>query len=170
MSNRQSTIERTRALRDSLSQYPTGVAIVTARGNKGKPVGMTINSFNSISLSPPLLAWCIDNHAVNFEAFRQAQNFTITLLAQDQVELATRFATRGADKFTGLNVTGLKAPVIQGGCAWFHCKTYRRHSLGDHLMMVGMVIAHDRHAKPPMVFHNGQFRQIEIMDARPIAA
>jgi acyl-CoA dehydrogenase len=170
MSNRQSPNERTLALRDSLSQYPTGVAIVTARSDKGEPVGMTINSFNSISLSPPLLAWCIDNHAASFEVFKQAQNFAITILAQDQTELATRFATRGADKFTGPKGSGLKAPIIQGGCAWFHCKTYRQYSLGDHLMMVGMVIAYDRHAKPPMVFHNGQFRQIEMMEARPIAA
>lgn len=170
MSNNQSTHEKASRLRDSLGQYPTGVAIVTARGAKGELVGMTINSFSSVSLSPPLLSWCIDKRAASYGVFSQAEHFAITVLAQNQTELATRFATRGSDKFAGIDIKRQNAPVIPEGCAWFQCKTFRRLTLGDHLMMVGVVVAHKRYARPPMVFHNGGFQQIELPDARRLAA
>ncbi len=152
-------------LRDAMGRFPTGVAIVTTCSDNGAPVGMTINSFSSLSLSPPLITWCIDRKATSYQVFARAETFAITILAHDQSEFAARFATRGEDKFRGIEIAGLEAPPVPGGCAWFRCSTYRSYLLGDHRMLVGQITVCGRNTKQPLVFHNGKFQQIRMPEA-----
>lgn len=150
----------TKRLREALGQFPTGVAIVTTRDGNGEPVGLTINSFSSISLIPPLVAWCIDRRARSYSAFRMAEQFTITVLADDQVELAERFATPGADRFFDIPDDFDAAPIIPDGAAWFECTAYRSISLGDHLMLIGQVRSFDRSWRDPLLFAQGSFQAL----------
>ena len=148
-------------LRSVLGRFTTGVAIVTAPGIDGGPVGMTINSFSSVSLAPPLVAWCIDRGAASHEAFVNAGQFTITVLAANQAETAVRFATRGAAKFRDTETARDAAPVITGGCAWFKCNRYRVIPLGDHTMLIGEIREFERQQAEPLVFSGGSFRQLQ---------
>lgn len=154
-----------RALRGALGRFPTGVAIATASSAGHQLVGMTINSLTSISLSPALIAWSIDREAASYDAFTAAKRFAVTVLAADQAELAMRFATRGVDKFRGLDIDRHGAPVIPNACAWFSCETYRLVPLGDHTMLVGRIIEYGTSASPPLVFLAGQFTHL----AQPVA-
>ncbi len=155
-------------LRNALGSYPTGVAVVTASGRHRAPVGMTINSFTSISLDPPLLGWCIDRDSASFVDFTGATGFSISVLAKHQGDIAKRFATRSADKFVGLVEDPAMEPVIPESCALFRCRMYRVIPLGDHVMLVGRVTQFERREKPPLVFVGGKFRQLP--DAPNIAA
>ena len=152
------------AYRNALGQFPTGVAIVTAIDDNSLPVGMTINSFSSISISPALISWSIDHGAASHGIFARAKTFTVTVLAESQADLAIRFATRGANKFRDMDTEGAGAPVIPGGCAWFKCDSYRSIPLGDHTMLVGRVIEFARNPVSPLIFKGGQF-QLPAMSA-----
>ena len=148
------------SLRSTLSQFPTGVAIVTALAENHLPAGMTVNSLNSVSLTPALVSWCIDHHSASYRTFAETARFAVTVLAADQVELAKRFATRGANKFQDIDISGNEAPIIPQGCAWFKCETYQSIALGDHTMLVGKVIEFAKNPVPPLVFSGGQFQQL----------
>ncbi len=152
--------DENRKLRNALGQFPTGVAIVTALDDELQPVGMTINSFSSISLAPALISWCIDHRAASHGAFTNARNFTITVLSEYQENLAIRFATRGADKFRDIHTDSNDAPIIPNGCAWFKCQAYRPIALGDHTMLVGTIIEFARYSVPALVYRDGQFQRL----------
>lgn len=147
-------------LRASLGQFPTGVAIVTAIAKNAQPVGMTINSFNSVSLTPALISWCIDRQSASYRTFSRAKSFAVTVLAEDQTDLAMRFATRGANKFRGFEHHHNEAPVIPNGCAWFKCENYHSILLGDHLMLVGKIVEFAKNPIQPLVFKGGEFQQL----------
>ncbi len=149
--------EQVKALRRTLGQFPTGVAIVTACDENGHPIGMTINSFCSVSLMPPLVSWCIDRKSVSYRAFATAKAFTISLLDVQQEALAKRFATQGADKFADLLTINGVVPKISDGCGWFECITHQVVPLGDHLLVVGQVIDFECYNKKPLVFAKGEF-------------
>ncbi|GAB3102521.1 flavin reductase family protein [Aestuariicella hydrocarbonica] len=163
------TQTETRSLRRRLGQYPTGVAIVTTEGRDGKPVGMTINSFHSISMVPALVGWCIDRHAASYCAFAQAEQFSITVLNEHQADVATRFAQRGADKFHGLRIEPGKPLVIPNGSAWFQCSVFNRFRLGDHLMLIGQVIDSGESQASPLVFAQGAFQSLPSLKAQTLA-
>jgi len=154
--------DNTRALRAALGQFATGVAIVTAVDQNGRPVGMTINSFSSVSLTPALVSWCIDRRVASYAAFTKARSFALTVLSVDQADLALRFATRGADKFRGIEIDDGQAPVIANACAWFRCESYRSIALGDHQMLIGKVSEFGNNDLQPLVFESGQFQQLAI--------
>jgi 3-hydroxy-9,10-secoandrosta-1,3,5(10)-triene-9,17-dione monooxygenase reductase component len=145
--------------RNALGQFPTGVAIVTALADNLQPVGVTINSFNSISMSPALVSWNIDHGAASYHSFTKANSYTVTVLAEYQADLAIRFATRGENKFRNIDIEGNEAPIIPGGCAWFKCDIYRSILLGDHTMLVGRVIEFATNSASPLIFKGGQFLQ-----------
>ena len=149
-----------RLLRSQLGQFPTGVAVVTAEDECGQPVGMTINSFQSISLTPALVGWCIDRRSASYPVFAQAERFAISVLHEGQRNIAEHFAKRGADKFAGLTVRTGKPLVIPSACAWFQCQTYSRFLLGDHMMLVGEVIDSDSREASPLVFAQGRFQAL----------
>jgi flavin reductase (DIM6/NTAB) family NADH-FMN oxidoreductase RutF len=160
MSHTADNSDKTRALRVALGQFATGVAVVTAIDLNGQPVGMTINSFSSVSLKPALVSWCIDRRAASYATFTRARRFALTVLSTEQADLALRFATRGADKFRGIDIDDGQAPVIANACAWFRCESYRSIALGDHQMLVGKVSEFGNNALRPLVFSSGQFRQL----------
>jgi len=170
MSHTVDNNDKTKALRATLGQFATGVAIVTALDQEQQPVGMTINSFSSVSLTPALVSWCIDERAASYATFARARRFALTVLAADQAELALRFATRGADKFRGIDVDDGQAPVIANACAWFRCDSYRSIALGDHRMLVGRITEFGNSELQPLVFRGGQFQQLAPAEALAVRA
>lgn len=160
MTEKQQAVTDARSLRNALGRYPTGVAIVTAVDESRQPFGMTINSFASVSLSPPLISWCIDRRAASYAAFCRTGRFAVTVLSEQQAELAYRFATRGANKFRDIPLHGCEPPVIPGGCAWYLCETHGSIPLGDHSLLIGHVIDFAATTERPLVFADGQFRSL----------
>lgn len=149
----------TRAFRSALGTFTTGVTIITARGNDDAPVGITANSFNSVSMSPPMVLWSLAKSAYSLPTFKESQHWNVHVLALEQEPLSNRFASRGEDKFAGLELDeGVSpAPLLQGCAARFQCRTLFVHDGGDHLIFVGEVLAFDRSERPPLVFQGGQY-------------
>jgi flavin reductase (DIM6/NTAB) family NADH-FMN oxidoreductase RutF len=146
--------------RAALGQFATGVTIVTACDDEGKLVGLTANSFNSVSLSPPLVLWSLTRHSTSMPGFLSAQHYAINVLAADQRPLAERFARKGIDRFDGApwrpGLTG--APVIDGAVAVFECAHSSQHDAGDHVIFVAKVLhCRRRIGATPLVFHGGRF-------------
>lgn len=152
----------TRGLRNALGMYATGITVITARSPDGQCVGLTANSFNSVSLDPPLIVWSLSLYSPNLAAFQSASHYAVNVLAADQVELSRRFATPGDDKFTGIPVCeGLGgAPLLNGCCAWFECRNETRHPGGDHLVFIGLVERYSREEREPLVYHAGRYRAL----------
>jgi flavin reductase (DIM6/NTAB) family NADH-FMN oxidoreductase RutF len=146
--------------RTALGMFATGVTIVTARSANGNLVGLTANSFNSVSMSPPLVLWSLSQSATSMEAFSTGSHYAINILGADQQDLALQFATKGADKFAGvgyrLGVAG--APLIDGAAATFECFNRSRYEEGDHVIFVGEVehCSH-RDGASPLLYHGGKF-------------
>jgi len=146
--------------RATLGQFATGVTIVTARDAEGRLVGLTANSFNSVSLSPPLVLWSLARQSSSMPGFLGATNYAINVLASDQRPLAERFARKGIDRFEGApwrpGLTG--APVIDGAVAVFECTHRSQHDEGDHVIFVGQVQhCRRRVGAAPLLFHGGRF-------------
>ncbi|WP_142848351.1 flavin reductase family protein [Telmatospirillum sp. J64-1] len=151
-----------RAFRRALGGFATGVTVVTARSADGVRVGMTVSSFNSVSLEPPLVLWSISRSSPSFPVFREVEFWCVNVLAADQAALSNHFATPSADKFAGLDFDeGLGgAPVLEGTVARFECRSYRHYDGGDHLIMVGQVERFERWERPPLVFSSGAYCDI----------
>lgn len=145
--------------RAALGSFATGVTVITAVGNDGTPVGLTANSFNSVSLDPPMVLWSLSRKALSLPVFVQARHWAVHVLAADQEPLSNRFAKSGADKFAGLdlesNFEGV--PLIKDCAARFQCRTSFLHEGGDHIIFVGEVTAFDRSDRAPLVFHAGRY-------------
>src|ERR1700750_2976420 len=111
--------------RGALGPFATGVTIVTSRDAEGADVGMTANSFNSVSLDPPMVLWSIGRHSSNFDIFVKASHFAVHVLSAEQEALATRFATRGIERFAGLQIQrgAGNTPLLEGCAARFQCRT-----------------------------------------------
>ena len=147
-----------KAFRAALGCFPTGVAVVTTRSPDGAPVGLTISSFNSVSMDPPLVLWSIGLGNGSLPAFRAAPGFVINVLSAAQAELPRIFSTPVADRFAHVDWhEGLHAlPVIDGAAAVFECRTYARHDGGDHEIMLGEVMRHRSCEAVPLVFGKGR--------------
>jgi flavin reductase (DIM6/NTAB) family NADH-FMN oxidoreductase RutF len=157
-------MEAARPLRHALGAYPTGVTIVTARAPDGRAVGLTVNSFASLSLDPPLLLWSLSNRSPNLRAFRTASHFAINVLAREQSVLAKRFATPAiVDKFDGVRLRDAPltvahlAPLIDGAVAHFVCASRDAFEAGDHTLFIGRIEHHHCEGGEPLVFHGGAF-------------
>lgn len=145
--------------RRALGTFTTGVTIITARGADSEPVGVTANSFSSVSLEPPLVLWSLAKTARSLPVFQAADYFAIHILAAGQQELSNRFASRGEDKFAGLAVeNGLgETPLLEGCCTRMQCKTVHRYEGGDHIIYVGEVVDLVTNPVPPLVFQAGKY-------------
>lgn len=149
-----------RTLRQLLGNYPTGVAIVTTRSPEGRAVGLTINSFASLSLEPPLVLWSLVNHSPSLAVFRDCKHFAIHILASEQGELAMRFAnSKITDKFEGIATTETEAgvPVLDTALTTLLCSHDHNRHVGDHLLLIGQVQRTANRPGQPLVFHGGQF-------------
>ncbi len=152
----------TRAFRDALGSFATGVTIVTAKGADGMLAGLTINSFASVSLDPPLVLWSLSLYSPSLPIFQNCSHYAINVLAQDQVALSNHFAAGQTDRFAGREFTpgACGAPLLPGCCAWFECKNEMRHAGGDHLIFVGLVEHYRKESRPPLLFQGGQYRSL----------
>ena len=158
-----------RRFRNALGAFATGVTIVTARDAEGHDIGLTANSFNSVSLDPPMVLWSLAKDARSLPAFLAAPHFAVHVLAADQEELSKRFATRGSEKFAGLDVErgASQVPLLRGCSARFQCRTAFRHEGGDHVIFVGAVEAFDQSDRAPLVFHGGRYALAVEKSAAP---
>jgi len=149
-------------LRTALGRFATGVTIVSCRAADGSPVGLTANSFNALSLQPPLILWSLRSVSPNLEAFVAAPHFAVNVLAESQVELSRRFASPVQDKFAeGLWSPGLGgAPVLAGCAAVFECEQVSYQTAGDHVLFIGQVLAVTEAPVTPLVFQSGHYRML----------
>ena len=148
--------------RGALGAFATGVTIVTSRDAEGKDVGLTANSFNSVSLDPPMVLWSLAKTSASLAAFMSNDHFAIHVLAADQQALSDKFSRRGIDKFAELPVTrGVgDVPLLDGCSARFQCKTAYRYEGGDHMIFVGEVHEFDHLDHEPLVFHGGKYGKV----------
>ena len=146
--------------RAALGMFATGVTIVTALDADGKPVGVTANSFNSVSLEPPLVLWSLARKAASMAVFQQGSHYAINILASNQRALAERFGRRAVNRFAGVAFEpgAGGAPVLDGSAAVFECRNRSRYVEGDHVIFVGEVerCAH-RAGAHPLIFHGGRY-------------
>lgn len=150
------------ALRRALSQFTTGITIMTTRSPEGAPVGITANSFSSVSLDPPLMLWSLSLHAGSVNIFRRCERYMVHVLAAHQLNLAKRFATRGADRFgpesgTAWQSNAAGLPQLEGCLAWFECVSRSQYEEGDHVILVGRIENFAAASGVPLAFHGGQY-------------
>jgi flavin reductase (DIM6/NTAB) family NADH-FMN oxidoreductase RutF len=148
-----------RDFRGALGQFATGVTVVTTLGVDGRKVGMTANSFTSVSMEPPLVLWCPSKRAPSLADFEESTHFAINILASDQHVLSRQFATPSTDKFAGAETSeGIAGiPLLDGAVATFQCRTVSRHDAGDHVIYVGEVEKYENAGGDPLVFHAGKY-------------
>ena len=140
--------------------FATGVTIVTAQTPAGELIGLTANSFNSVSLNPPLVLWSLSQAASSMSALSSGSHYAINILAADQKELAERFASRQEDRWKGVLFTpgASGAPLLTGAAATFECANRSRYVEGDHVIFVGEVeCCSHRAGAAPLLFHGGRF-------------
>ena len=158
-----------RALRNAFGTFATGVTIVTTRTAEGADVGLTVNSFSSVSLDPPMVLWSLAKTSGSIDAFRKAGHFAVHILAADQDGLSSRFATRGIDKFAGLDLArGPDNVPLLGGCtARFECRTTFQYEGGDHVIFVGRIVNLTHSERPPLIFHGGRYGMVLKKETPP---
>ncbi|QIL73246.1 flavin reductase [Diaphorobacter sp. HDW4B] len=145
--------------RRALGMFGTGVTIVTTRADNGEPVGITANSFNSVSLEPPMVLWSLAKNARSLPVFQNAQTWNVHILSNEQEALSNRFARAGEDKFSGLPLDSQDshAPLLQDCSARFQCKTAFQYDGGDHIIFVGKVTGYDATPRPPLLYVTGGY-------------
>ena len=153
-----SSVDR-RELRNALGAFPTGVTIVTTRASNGSFVGLTVNSFNSLSLDPPLILWSINDGSASLAAFEQSSHFAVNILCEEQAEVSRRFASAVSNKFGGLDILDGAGgvPVIAGCAAHLECRTYSHQRAGDHVLFIGQVERFTHCAKRPLIYYRGNY-------------
>lgn len=148
--------------RKALGTFATGVTVVTTSGVAGEDIGLTANSFNSVSLDPPMILWSLARASLSLAAFKAAEHFAVHILGEDQEDISSRFARRGEDKFAGVELargpSGI--PMMTNFAARFVCRTAYQYEGGDHIIFVGEVVEFDQRARPPLLFHGGQYGQL----------
>jgi flavin reductase (DIM6/NTAB) family NADH-FMN oxidoreductase RutF len=154
-----------RTLRDALGCFATGVTIVTATDSEGTPIGLTANSFTSVSLDPPLLLVCIANNASSAEALRMSDNFAINVLQIGQQPTSNRFASKAEDRFanTPWSVGEYGAPTLDGSLSIFECSKHALYDGGDHFILVGNVLkASFEPHRDPLLYFRGKYRLLHF--------
>ena len=150
----------TSEFRAALGMFATGVTIVTAHDAAGLPIGITANSFNSVSLAPPLVLWSLSRLAGSMPTFEGGSHYAINILSAGQRALAERFSKKSVDRFAGVEfrVGTCGAPVLEGSAAVFECFNRSRYEEGDHVIFVGQV-EHCTRKKgaTPLIFHGGRY-------------
>jgi 3-hydroxy-9,10-secoandrosta-1,3,5(10)-triene-9,17-dione monooxygenase reductase component len=155
--------ESARRFRDVLGRFCTGVTVVTSMSD-GQPVGMTCQSFTSVSLDPPLVLFCPAKTSRAWPLIQRAGFFCVNLLSHDQLELSNGFASKGSDKFAGVTwrPSDTGAPLLEGVLGWVDCTVYAVHEAGDHYVVVGRVIDLGVEEAPhPLLFYKGQYARTD---------
>jgi flavin reductase (DIM6/NTAB) family NADH-FMN oxidoreductase RutF len=154
----------TTELRSTLGAYPTGVTVVTAQTADRQLLGITVNSFSSVSLDPPLVLFSLQRSLRSLDAFGACEFFAVNFLREDQELVSARFARAGETKWADVafteHTTGV--PILGGATAWLACERYARYDGGDHEIFLGRVVAleHDQQAAP-LVYFRGRYHRLE---------
>ena len=145
--------------RQALSQFATGVTVITTRLADGSFRGLTASSFNSVSLEPPLVLWSLAEGANSMPVFSGNSHYVINVLSADQAHLARRFSRRTENPFGDIEyeLSRTGQPILKGVSAWFECHNRSRYPEGDHVIFVGEVENCAFHPQPSLIFHAGQF-------------
>jgi flavin reductase (DIM6/NTAB) family NADH-FMN oxidoreductase RutF len=139
-----------------MGSYPTGVTIVTTADPQGEPVGLTVNSFTSVSIDPLLVLWCLDHRSGSFQAFQRSQGFAVHVLAAEQEAACWAFAGKETDRFSKIDWrwSEHQLPLISGSFGLLQCKTVQKVEAGDHTIFIGEVVDLDRdEKKDPMLYY-----------------
>ncbi len=149
-----------RDFRRALGQFATGVTVVTARASDGRKVGVTVNSFSSVSLNPPLILWSLSRQAQSFADFAGCTHFVVNVLEAKQHHLSRQFSTPVADKYAGVEFAEGKGgiPMLNGALAHFVCRKVKQYDGGDHVILLGEVEEYKYGEGEPLVFHSGRYR------------
>jgi len=154
-----------RSLRQAFGQFATGVTVVTTVDEDNKPIGLTANSFASVSLEPALVSWCVDKSSTRFKEFADAEYFSISVLTDAQQEISNLFASRSWDDTVFNDTDWYKGhhgvPQLPGCMARFHCKTEFVYEGGDHLIIVGAVQDYDIEPQQPLLFVQGDYQKMK---------
>ncbi|WP_232334806.1 flavin reductase family protein [Pseudohalioglobus lutimaris] len=152
-----------RELRNALGRFATGVCVISTIDKQGKAVGMTANSFSSVSLDPPLVLWSLQNNSEIYDTFATARRFAINVLASEQVELSNDYARKGDHQLSpGHYCLGRHgSPVIRNALVTFECQLESTHQGGDHLIIIGRVLGMlSRPTGKPLLFHAGAYCEL----------
>lgn len=170
MSTRQPDFDSAQ-FRATLGRFATGVTIVTASEPSGQPVGVTISSFNSVSLSPPLVLWSLMMSSHLLDLFTGSQRYVVNVLSHSQEALAMRFARGPSEtRYAGLPDlrTDAGTPWLGTECAaWMECSHYAHHQAGDHMILIGQVERCGHGDAPPLIYHRGNFALTPAVDTTP---
>src|SRR5688572_20756745 len=155
-----------RAFRRSLGQFATGVAVITAQNPGGEAVGMTMSSFNSVSLDPPLILFSVDRNAYSLPEMLEAKGYAVNILSRGQEHLSNQFAKALSDKWAAVEHTlgHTEAPLIHGALAHFEREPYAHYEGGDHVIFVGKVLSFSASENPkdqPLIFWRGKYHALE---------
>lgn len=154
-----------RTLRQAMGCFATGVTVVTALASNGEPVGLTANSFTSVSLDPPLLLVCPARNAGTTRVLEDTEHFAVNVLGTDQKDLSQVFATKGADRFGEVDVEtwDYGVPIIPGSLANFECRKFALHEGGDHMILVGEVErVRFQPNRDPLLYFGGKYRRLHF--------
>jgi flavin reductase (DIM6/NTAB) family NADH-FMN oxidoreductase RutF len=143
-------------------RFATGVTIASVLDSSGTPHGLTVNSFSSVSLEPPLILICLGHAVTNIKEFRAATYFGLSVLAEDQRELSERFARKGHDRFNGTpwhtGETGV--PLLDGTLANIECEAHHRFTVGDHDVLVGRMVMARMNEGEPLIYYASRYREL----------
>lgn len=148
-------------LRRAFGRFGTGVTVITTRAPDGTRLGVTANSFNTVSLEPPIVLWSLSGKSPSLASFRAAGRFVVNVLALDQLDLSQRFSRSAPDKFAGVTCSeGLGGlPVLEGCAASMECSVVHTHEVGDHVLFLGQVERYAYEQAAPLLYLNGQYIQ-----------
>lgn len=151
-----------KAFRRALGNFATGVTIMTAQNAQGERVGVTANSFNSVSLDPALILWSIDKNSSSYTVFAEASHFAVNILSATQIELSNKFARRSEDKFAGVDydIGAGESPVLKNCSAVFECEKFNIVEGGDHWIIIGKVVNFHDHGRSPLLYHQGAYSAV----------
>jgi flavin reductase (DIM6/NTAB) family NADH-FMN oxidoreductase RutF len=146
-------------VRRAFGRFGTGVTVITSRAPDGRRLGVTANSFNTVSLEPPIVLWSLSDQSPSLAGFRAAGRFVVNVLTLDQIELSHRFSRPAADRFAGVpfsdSLDGM--PVLSGCSATIECTIVNIHAVGDHMLFLGQVERYAYEQADPLLFCNGQY-------------
>ena len=149
--------------RNTVGLFATGITVITTVDENGKAIGLTANSFTSVSLNPPIVLVCIDRAVTSFNAFQTAGEFAVNILGSEQTEISNKFATSGDEKWLGVEFETWagRAPILQNCLANIECKTREIHESGDHIIITGEVTTLASKDGNQLLYWRGQYAQLQ---------
>lgn len=155
--------------RRALAQFGSGVTAVTTRDGSGRALGLTVTAFSSVSLDPPLVLVCVDEHSETHVGFRESGTFGVSILAEEQENVSRRFAWGGAAKFedTELVAGSTGVPLVAGALAHLECRVVGAHRAGDHTIYVGEIVSLATRPGRPLVYSQGRYRRLDHDEGDP---